>query len=124
MSSEQQITVTMWTTKVGWDHIIQLLRADTNTAWSEFNKGTIKVIQTQIDKYTNQQPSQPAPMTVQHRPTAEDEGYFLGPDEKYHDPEWFGEEYGGYANYRMLEDEASDFGFPDADSYQQWLDDD
>ncbi|NLE52977.1 MAG: hypothetical protein GX613_16385 [Chloroflexi bacterium] len=57
-------------------------------------------------------------------PEDDDVELYLGPDGHYYDPDDFGANFGmSPGDYQAASSQASDFGFPDAESYLQWLDD-
>lgn len=116
MSNQKEIQVSISTTEAGWKHIIQLIESDIHPGWHEFNSVFIQIIQNTINKRVQLQSNV-------SQVTDESKHYHLGDDGQYHHEEYFAEEYGSYANYQSLSDDASDMGFPDAESYQNWLDD-
>lgn len=127
MSDQEQINVSMRTTKIGWDHIVRLIQKDTDPAWSQFNAAFIEIIQDTVNRSVssnaNSRGFEPEPDYEYDNETPESQGYHIGDDGRYYPEDHFNETYGGYANYRRLSDEAGDLGFPDAESYQSWLDD-
>jgi hypothetical protein len=124
MVDQQQITVSIRTTKAGWDHVIKLIQKDTDPVWSQFNLGLIKIIQDTVNNATAVQQNTHAQETYSDEDdTPESQGYYMGEDGRYHNEDYFNETFGGYANFQRLSEEADDMGFPDAETYQSWLDD-
>ncbi len=140
MADQEQISVSIRTTKVGWDHIIKLIQQDTDPAWSQFNAAFVNIIEDTVKRSTGTPATTvPQPQHYYEEDDNYDEdygedyydeeddsqeyGYYIGEDGKYHDEDYFNEEYGGYSNYLRLKEDANELGFPDVDSYRNWLDD-
>lgn len=120
-SPEPTIHIGFETTAQGWNYIMNLLLDDGNPAWKEFNLSVARIITVALTR-AKRAATTPPPQEDE-RPTPESQGYHLGDDAQYHNDEYFGERFGSYENYERLSDEASDMGFPDAETYKNWLDD-
>ncbi len=123
MADQEQITVSIRSTKSGWDHVIKLIQRDSDPAWSQFNVSFIKIIEDIVKRSTGTPVSTPPSQAKSDYEKDDSPESYIGDDGQYHDEDYYNENYGSHSNYMSLSDAASDMGFPDAESYQNWLDD-
>ncbi|MBN8620837.1 MAG: hypothetical protein J0L63_18130 [Anaerolineae bacterium] len=124
MNNSELFTVSISITKADWNRIISLLEreSDQDFIWAESALKLIKIIRNQIH------PPEVSETKIHLSRDYEDyedvrSEFYEELECGYDEMEYCNDVFGGYSNYLQLSEDAADLGFPDAETYQNWLDD-